>query len=85
MSLVTVYGLETCVDTVVARRVLDEAQIAYRWVDVAGDERATEAALALNGGDARWPIVALGQKVLTEPTETDLRVALRAFEDSPTA
>jgi mycoredoxin len=75
--LTRVYGRETCVDTRLARRVIDERGVDYEWHDVAETPQKQQEAMDANGGSPRVPtIVFPNGSVLVEPDEAQLLAAL---------
>jgi mycoredoxin len=84
--LTRVYGREACVDTQLARRVLDERGVNYEWHDVEAAPQKHEEATNLNGGSPKLPTVVLPNgSVLVEPSEEQLVAALGedARDDRP--
>lgn len=75
--MVTVYGKQTCTDTIRSRALLDARAERYDFVDVEADSAAAERAAVL-GGSPRVPVIDLGGTVLVEPTDEDLAAALDA-------
>ena len=77
MDKVTVYGADWCGDTKRTLRHLDNLGVAYDYIDVEQDERASRWVKQQNGGKERKPTVKLGQQVLSAPTDQELESALR--------
>jgi glutaredoxin-like protein len=70
---ITVYGTETCGDTVSCRAWLDGNGVAYRWVDVDRDREGYEFVVRVNNGRRTIPTVVFGDgSVLVEPTDEEL-------------
>jgi glutaredoxin len=58
-----VYGAPDYPDTLRTRRHLDELGVAYRCVDVEGDESASERVKRVNGGKRKTPTMVLGGRL----------------------
>ena len=73
----TVYGSDTCEDTLRSRALLDSLGIEYNYYDVDKDAALARTAWALQNGGEKTPVVDLGENlVLVEPSDDDLRIAL---------
>ena len=77
MSTVEVYGADWCGDTQRTRRHLDRLGVAYRYINVEQDQQASEWVKQQNDGKERKPTVAIGERVLAEPSDPELEQALR--------
>ncbi|NWJ48338.1 MAG: NrdH-redoxin [Chloroflexi bacterium] len=74
---VLLYGAMWCGDCRRSKKFLDERQVAYSWIDVESDETAMQEMQQLNGGRQSIPTILLPDgKILIEPTNRDLAVAL---------
>ena len=69
---VIVYGAEWCADCHRSKRLLDDHKVAYDYYDI--DENADKKAemLSLNGGKNTLPTIAIGDKILLEPSNDEL-------------
>ncbi len=68
----TVYGADWCGDCGRAKRHLDAAGVAYRWIDLAEDRDAKEMLAA--AGLRSIPIIAtVDGRILVEPSNAELR------------
>jgi mycoredoxin len=67
----TVYGADWCGDCRRAKRYLDAAGIAYRWVDLLRDETA-QAVIDASGIRSIPVIVTPGGEVFIEPSNEEL-------------
>lgn len=76
MTDVTVYGKQDCTDTLRSRALLDVEGVAYRFVDVLADDDARERARELSGVSSVPVIVVPSGRVLVEPSDEELLVAL---------
>jgi mycoredoxin len=75
---VVIYGTAWCGDCRLAKRLLDDHAVPYRWVDIDGDAAGEELVLRLGGGRRIVPTILLPDgQVLTEPTGSALLIALR--------
>jgi mycoredoxin len=59
-TLITMYTTAWCGDCRAAKRALDQEGLAYREVDVDGDEAALARLIALNDGRRSIPTLELG-------------------------
>ncbi|MCA9868929.1 MAG: glutathione S-transferase N-terminal domain-containing protein [Anaerolineae bacterium] len=74
---ITVYATPYCGDTRRARRVLDELQIEYDFVDIRVDQDAARWVEQVNNGFRSSPTIAFPDgTTLTEPSERVLRAKL---------
>ncbi|CAN5708414.1 mycoredoxin [soil metagenome] len=71
-SELTVYGSDWCGDCVRAKRWLDSAGVAYRWVDLKKDPAAKEM-LSAAGLRAIPVIIAPDGRMLVEPSNAEIR------------
>ncbi len=80
---ITVYATPYCGDTRRARRVLDELQIAYDFVDIRVDQEAARWVEQVNNGFRSSPTIAFpdGSR-LTEPSEPALRAKLDQLQSA---
>ena len=77
MSEVKVYGADWCGDTQRVLRQLDGLSVAYDYVNVETDERASQWVKQQNDGKERKPTVKVGERVLSVPSAEELESALR--------
>lgn len=74
---ITVYATPYCGDTRRARRVLDETQIEYDFVDIRQDQEAARWVEKVNNGFRSSPTIRFPDgSILVEPSEAVLRRAL---------
>lgn len=73
---VEVFGADWCTDTARTIRCLRRLQIPFAAIDVDDDLEALREALHLNAGQRRTPVVRVGGRVLVEPSNEALLVAL---------
>ena len=78
-----VYGTGWCPDVRRSRTVLDDAGVAYRYVDLDADRDATRLVRRLQHGRLRIPtLVWPDGSVLIEPSDDELRDRLTASAGS---
>jgi mycoredoxin len=73
-DILTVYGAGWCADCWNARRLLDDANVAYRYVDLGQDESA-QAMLDTAGYRAIPVVVTPDGTILIEPSQRALAAA----------
>lgn len=77
---ISVYGVDTCEDTLRTRHHLDEIGLPYRYINIAKDESAERKVKEWNGGRRITPTVVLSGNGrtcrLSEPENEDLDDAL---------
>jgi mycoredoxin len=76
--MVIAYVTDWCPDCTRSRRVLQQMRIRFQEIDIEKAPDAESEMRARNGGSSRVPTIVIGDKVLVEPTDTELREALRA-------
>lgn len=70
---ITVYGADWCPDTRRAKRLLDERQVAYRWVDIDQDKAGEKVVLDANRGNRSIPTIIFADgSILVEPSNSQL-------------
>ena len=73
-SQIQMYATPYCGDTRLARRVLDEMQIVYDFIDFRQDPAATRFVEEINNGFRSSPTIIFPDgSVLVEPSERELR------------
>lgn len=74
---ITVYGTSWCGDSRRARRIFDENQIAYTWIDIDQDMEGRKYVESVNRGFRSVPTIVFADgSMLTEPMMSDLRKKL---------
>jgi mycoredoxin len=76
MIKVQVYGADWCEDTRRAREHLAGLGVAYDYVNVERDEKASDWVKQQNDGKERKPTIKVGDRVLSTPTDQELESAL---------
>ncbi|MCE1255027.1 MAG: thioredoxin family protein [Anaerolineae bacterium] len=72
-NTIIVYGTQWCGDTIRARRILDNNNIPYEWVDINKNPEAARLVEKLNKGYRSVPtIVFTDGSMLVEPSNNDL-------------
>jgi glutaredoxin len=74
---VKVYGADWCEDTQATRNQLDSLGVPYQYIDVDEDAQAQEWIKRQNNGKQVTPTVDIDGKILFEPDERELELALR--------
>lgn len=70
---ITVYGTNWCPDCGRAKRILDERQIPYRWVDIDNDRGGEIFVIHTNRGYCSVPTIVFSDgSVLVEPSNAEL-------------
>ncbi|MCI0551193.1 MAG: glutathione S-transferase N-terminal domain-containing protein [Anaerolineae bacterium] len=70
---ITVYGADRCPDCQRAKRLLDERQVSYRWVDIDRDREGEKFVILTNHGNRSVPTIVFGDgSILVEPSDAEL-------------
>ena len=78
---ITLYGTTWCSGTWFARRILDEHEVPYRWVDIDQDPEAAAYVQEVNNGYRSVPTIVFPDgTILVEPTGMALRRKLKSSE-----
>ena len=77
MGKVQVYGADWCGDTQRTLKQLDRLGVAYDYIDVEQDEKASAWVKQQNDGKERKPTVKIGEQVLSVPSSQELETSLR--------
>ena len=73
MIKILMYGTPTCGDCILAKQVFAENSIAYDYIDISNDEKATQKVIELNNGIRRIPVIVFEDKsILVEPNREEL-------------
>ncbi len=82
---IVVYATPYCGDTRRARRVLDELQVAYEFVDIRQDQNAARLVEEINDGFRSSPTIVFPDgSILVEPSDSTLRAKLRELPPAGT-
>lgn len=76
MEKVKVYGADWCEDTQHTRKVLERLGVAYDYINIEQDEQAANWVKEQNDGKERKPTLKLGERVLSTPSDEELKSAL---------
>ncbi|MGH8069159.1 MAG: glutaredoxin family protein [Candidatus Entotheonellia bacterium] len=77
MHKVEVHGADWCEDTQRTRQYLDSQGIAYEYINMDQDTRASAWVKQQNDGKERKPTVKIGEQILAVPSDQELEIALR--------
>lgn len=70
---ITVYGADWCPDCRRAKRILDEHQTTYHWVDIDRDRVGEKFVIQTNRGNRSIPTIVFGDgSILVEPSNPEL-------------
>jgi glutaredoxin-like protein len=70
---ITVYGADWCPDCRRAKRILDERQTPYRWVDIDKNREGEKFVIQTNRGNRSIPTIVFGDgSILVEPSNAKL-------------
>ena len=74
---IKVYGADWCPDCRRAKRVLDERQAPYRWVDIDKDREGEKFVIQTNRGNRSIPTIVFSDgSILVEPSNNELSAKL---------
>lgn len=83
---IQVYATAWCPDCMLARRVLDQFQAPYEWIDITDNAEAIAYVTSVNGGNRSVPTVVFPDgRTMTEPSGRELSAALLGLGYSPGA
>ena len=72
-SKLLVYGTPWCGDTIRARRILDNHQIPYEWIDINQSSEAAHVVEKINHGNRSVPTILFPDgSILVEPSSIEL-------------
>lgn len=75
--MVKVYGADWCGDTKRALGYLDSLGVDYQYINVEKDQTASQWVKDQNDGKERKPTIAVGEKILSVPSENELNSELQ--------
>mgnify|MGYP003342616520 CR=1 FL=1 len=76
-SDIVMYGAEWCGDCRRSKRLLDELNVEYTYVDVEANPDEIETVKKFNDGAQSIPVIVFGDGThLTEPSDPDLKAKL---------
>jgi mycoredoxin len=74
---IVVFGRRWCALTRIARRQLERLGVRYEYVELDGDPRAEAQLSRMTGRRAYTPAIAVGDRVLMQPSGRELARVLR--------
>jgi mycoredoxin len=77
---IEVYGTDWCSSTFGVREYLTQSGLRYQYFNIEQDSSAHEFVLAMNDGRRRFPMVTIEQRVITNPTLTELQRIVDAYQ-----
>ncbi len=75
-----VYGTQSCPLTRGIREWLGEHEVPYDFFDIENDADAEERVRQMNSGQLKYPMVTVGDRVMKNPSDDELRDALSASD-----
>lgn len=70
---IKVYGADWCPDCRRAKRILDERQVQYAWVDIDKNRAGETFVIQTNRGNRSIPTIVFGDgSILVEPSNAEL-------------
>lgn len=77
---IVMYGTPWCGDTIRAKRVFEEFNVEYEWIDINKDEKAEETVKKINNGNKSVPtIIFPDESILVEPDKPTLIAKLKTL------
>jgi len=84
-SGVHVYGTDWCGLTFGVREYLTNSRIPYDYYNIEQDQHAYDFVLAMNDGRKRFPMIVVNERILTNPTISQLQRTLEESRVRPPA
>ena len=78
-SGIQVYGTDWCRLTFAVREALVQSRVTYDYFNVEHDPRADEFVRTMHDGQRRYPMVVIGERVITNPSLSYLRTILERY------
>ena len=69
---IKVFGTEMCHDTMRSRQHLEQRGIDYEFVNIDEDSRAEQQVIQWGSGKRRIPVIEIGGRRVTEPSNAEL-------------
>jgi thioredoxin reductase (NADPH) len=85
MTKVIYYGADWCADCKMVKEYFAKNKIAYESHDVDNEPGAKETMLKITNGKSAIPTIVIGDKIMQEPTATELDKALKIEKSLDTA
>jgi len=77
MQNITVYGTEWCSDCQRSKKLLDDNNIPYTWIDISNQTEYRDYVKTLNNGYESVPTIVFEDgSILVEPSDKDLSIKL---------
>ena len=77
MRNITVYGTEWCSDCQRSKKLLDDNNIPYTWIDISNQTEYRDYVKNLNNGYESVPTIVFEDgSILVEPSDKDLSIKL---------
>ena len=77
MRNITVYGTEWCSDCQRSKKLLDDNNIPYTWIDISNQTEYRDYVKTLNNGYESVPTIVFEDgSILVEPSDKDLSIKL---------
>ena len=73
---IEVYGTDWCRLTFVVREFLMRSRVEYDYYNIDRDATAQDFVMSMNDGRRRFPMVVVGQRILSSPTLAELQKLL---------
>jgi len=80
---IQVYGTDWCRLTFVVREYLNRSRVEYDYYNIDDDANAHDFVVSMNDGRRRFPMVVVEERVLTNPTLTEIQKLLDDHRVSP--
>jgi mycoredoxin len=80
---VVAYTTSWCPDCTRSKRVLQRAGVAYEEIDIEEVKGAEDEMRARNGGSGKVPTIFVGDRILIEPSDAELKEALQELTQEP--
>lgn len=74
------YGTPWCGDTIRAKKVFEEFNVEFEWIDINKDKKAEETVKKINNGNKSVPtIIFPDESILVEPNKPTLIAKLKTL------
>ena len=80
-SKIIFYATKWCPDCLRARRLLDQNNIHYTWIDIDKDKQAKDYVIKVNNGNRSVPTIVFPDKtILVEPSNQELLAKINNYK-----
>ena len=77
---ITMYGADWCGDCRLSKRLFEELDIEFNYIDLEIDSTAAAKVIEINGGTKSIPVIVFADVThLTEPSNKELKAKLQAL------